>query len=146
MKTFLTGIIIIFLITFTLITVNIVGKYTIDNENINQDSLNLLSTINDSLEQDYNVQNSLEEAQGINGTNNEDKDSFGFEFLSAKSDAEKKVNILNVIVNGPSLAVATFGIDVGESKAYINLISWFIGILLGIVFFNAVFNRKVSDG
>lgn len=145
MKTFYSAIIIIFLTVICITSINIIGKHTLDNDNLNQDSLDVLIIINNSVENDYNL-STLSEVSGINGTNPEDEDSFGFEFLSAKSSAQKKISILSVIYNTPSLIVGVFGFKAADSQPFINIIGWFLTILIGIITFNAIFNRRVDNG
>jgi hypothetical protein len=143
MKSIYSGVVIVFLFVLVFTSLSLIGSEQTFSD-LDSKSQNVLLSIDSTLNEDINI-SKLEEESGFNNTNTEDKSSFGFEFLSAKSDAEKKVSVLNTIKNSPEMIVASTGLETEPFSPYISAAKWFIGFLLALIAFDAVFTRRVFN-
>jgi len=143
MKSIYSGFFLIFLALIVFTSINIIGN-EIPSNNLDAKSAQVLLAVNKTLVNTINVDD-LTETQLINNTNPQDKESFGFEFLTAKSDVDKKVSIINTISNSPDIVIAAAGVNTNDFKEYITIAKWFVGIVLSLILFDAVFTRRVFN-
>ncbi len=143
MKSIFGGFVLLFITIIVFTSINLIGS-EMDNTNLDTKSAQVLLAVNKTLVSTINVDNLTEETL-INGTNPQDKTSFGFEFLSAESSATKKVSILNTIQNSPDIIIASTGANTSDFSSYITIGKWFIGILLSLIIFDAIFTRRVFN-
>jgi len=143
MKSIYSGFFLIFLALIVFTSINIIGN-EIPSNNLDAKSAQVLLAVNKTLVNTINVDD-LTETQLINNTNPQDKESFGFEFLTAKSDVDKKVSIINTISNSPDIVIAAAGVNTNDFTEYITIAKWFVGIVLSLILFDAVFTRRVFN-
>jgi len=142
MKSIFGGLTIIFLIVLVFTSISIIGK-NINSLNLDDRSQTTLNLINDNLNNDFNLIN-LTESSSSNGTVI-DKTAFGFEFQSASSSATEKFNLLGSLKNIPEIIVSSFGVDDTAFRPFITVLKWFIGALLSLILFDAIFTRRVFN-
>ena len=143
MKTIFGGFVFLLISIFIFTSINIVGS-NISSDNLDVKSQNVLLVVNSTLINDINI-NDLDETIAINDTNAQDKSSFGFEFLKATSDVNKKVSVIDTIENAPAIVIATTGANSNDFEEYINIVVWFLGILISLIIFDAIFTRRVFN-
>jgi len=143
MKSIFSGFVLLLITLIIFTSFSLIGQET-PTANLDVKSQQVLLAVNKTLVNDVNVDSLVEETL-INDTNAQDKTSFGFEFLTASSSANKKIDILSTITNSPDIIIATTGANVNDFSEYTTIGKWFLGILLTLVVFDAIFTRRVFN-
>ena len=143
MKSIYGGIVIVFMFIMVFSSLSLIGQEQNYN-NLDPKSKQVLDSIDSGIAQNWNEDN-LTESSGFNNTNTEEKSAFGFEFLSAKSSAEKKISIIQTLKNSPDMIIASTGVDSEPFSPFLTAFKWFIGIVLGLILFDAIFTRRVFN-
>lgn len=122
-----------------------IGDEVITNDNIDDDSKNMIISINYRIDQDFNRSDFQDETLNVSENSTfEGTDAFSRDFLESQAAAEKRTNTVQRITRIPDLIILSIGVPekfVTEIKLIILTI---IGVILSIATYNAVLNRRIS--
>lgn len=132
--------VLLFLVVVIFTGINEIGQESIDNENIDNNSISLIIQINSDLNNNFGDL-TLPESNLTNGTSFEGQDPFVQQFLESKEDTNRYEGLANKIISIPDLLILGVNEDIPEEDlaVYKVLLNAIIVIVITIVVFVAIF-------
>lgn len=150
MKSIYSVFIVILLTVTVFYSMNIVGTETATNpnNNLDNDSITLVTQFNSKLNKSLNLDSNFSEFDSNlseNGTF-DNEDVFAQEYLEGKSSAEKKVGIIGTIYRIPDMFILSLGVELEDVTIYRTIILLIVGVIVSFALFRAFFGGgKVTD-
>jgi len=135
----------VFIVLFSGIIL-LVSEKIITNDNLNNESINYITSLNKQLAAKYNV-SQLEEGQSNISQNAsfEGVDPYNLQYLESKSESQQKISTLDVLKATPDTFLLTFDIEQQNVDFFYNLAQKVIAFILGIIGFVLLFGSGRAD-
>jgi len=139
-----------FIATFIILFVgiiNIVSSEIITNDNLDNESVVYITSLNEQLANNYEISKIEEGSSNISeNASFEGVDSYSLEYLESKSEYQQKIKTLDVIKSTPDTFLLMFDLDKEQVEFFYNLIGKIILFVIGIIGFVMLFGSgKVDD-
>jgi len=142
MTNFYTVTVLTLLIVVIFTGFNVIGTYIYDNDNLNDESRDIINKTSSNLGSDFKPEDFEEGQIAISeNTSFEGTDPFAREFLEEQSEAETKTGIYKNLANVPTLIKESIGLPDNIIKPFWTYIMTFVSIVLIVVGFVLFFGR-----
>jgi hypothetical protein len=148
MKSFGSIFAVLMLIVVVFTSMQIIGEESIDNSNLDSESVTLILNVSNNLNSNFNIESSFTESSSSLSENSsfDSADVFAQEFLESKSQGQQKQGLVKNIVKIPDLIILSLGIpeeSVSWIKGFLLLI---ITVILSFASYRAFFGGgKITD-